>query len=200
MQCPRCHTELAGTAEFRCRVCGTVIKGPLLARLRPPFEPFGPYRNPAFLLGGITVLLFALSLFEGWIELAGYLGSILFVGGLFLLNRTAFMVTSVSVYKNGLEMVIPRSINKSLYLSWDRLTDYRFEGHIFRYKWQADGLIVLAGGRSPSRWPYFFFPNKLKMPDDRTMDLVRSLLPPTARGERPGAPASVGGDSSGVSR
>jgi|GEM_PF-5552230 hypothetical protein len=179
VHCARCRAELTA-AEMRCAVCGTEVKGELLTSLSPPFEPFGPYRNISLLLAAVATALFGVSLKQGWIELAGSLGGLLFTAAFFLANRTALLLTTIRVYENGLEMNIPRSINKTVYLPWDCLMDYRFEGNLFFYTYKPNGLKVLTNGRSPASWPYFCFPKKLKISDTQTVELLRSSLPTKA--------------------
>jgi hypothetical protein len=184
LRCKTCNTELASAGETRCPSCGSVMKGALLACVYPPFEPFGRYRGIWWFFVGaavLVVLLLLLSVLLPSPVLTGCLFLSLFPIGLVLLSGATFLLTSVRIYENGMEMDIVRSGNKSLFLSWDRMSDYQFEGDIFHFAWQENGLTVLADGSAPAAWPYFNFPRKLRVPDARVEGVLRDALTPYSR-------------------
>lgn len=182
MKCAKCGAKVDSGAARYCAACGeparepgTVWKGELVATLRPPFELFGRYGMTGWLAGGTLVTLFAVSLIFGWTQVSLTLLGCLFFGMLFFLNRVVFVLSSVRVYKNGLEQDIRRSWNKSAYLAWERLTESHWEGDILRYTWPRDGLMILRDGQWPSSWPLLYFPKALRVPA-RQVEQIRKLL------------------------
>src|SRR5215471_15850671 len=133
MICPGCNARIDDGVSSRCTACGAVLKGALLARLKPPFEPLGRYRIPVLAAIGALVLLYALSAHLERRDWALALAAIVVLALFVLLNRVFFLLMPVSVYENGLEIDLPRSWNKSAYLAWQDLTTYRFEGSVLHY-------------------------------------------------------------------
>lgn len=191
MYCTRCGTRFDNGADRYCVFCGAptagraavvepgaVWKGELVARLSPPFEPFGKYRAYGWAATGAFLALLGVSLRLDWAQLTVSLLACLFWGGIFLLNRVVFLLRSVRVYENGLEQDIPRSWNKSVYLPWHSLTEYHWEGDILHYSWPVNGVMILRDGRWPSSWPMFYFvilPKALRAPagqNRRIQDLL----------------------------
>jgi hypothetical protein len=189
MNCPNCRAMLAEEGAARCPACGGVLKGPFLTKLRPGFGSFARYW--VFLLGGAgaTSLLLTIAIAIGWMEVAIQLGGILLFGVLALANWLFLLSVPVRVHQNGLEMDIPRSLDRSVYLPWEHMVECRIDGDTLHYRWQENGLIVLRAGTLPAAWPVLHFPRSLAIPDARTRALLLVVLNRVAT-PSPGGPGA----------
>jgi hypothetical protein len=153
-----------------------VFKGALIASLRPPFDLLGPHRLAIVAVFVTVGLLWVWRFAQGGIMATLPLSQVLLVGGFAAITRAAVLLSSVRVFEHGIERDIPRSMNKSVYLSWERIDHYQIDGHALRYRWRRGALTVLRDGRYPARWPHWYFPRALTLPDARMADKVRVLL------------------------
>jgi len=90
----------------------------------------------------------------------------------------------IRVYEHGLEVDIPRSMNKSAWLPWSALVKYEWEGDILRYSWDPNRLVVLANGRERARWQAGSFPNAVCIPpqqQSQVSGILRGQAPPPKR-------------------
>jgi len=179
MSCRNCTPASGAKPPLRCPECGAVFKGDLVATLRPPFDPLGRYRAAVLAVVAVIALLAVWQFARGGIMAALPLVQVLIFGAFVALIRTVFQLSPVRVYEHGIELDIPRSINKSVYLPWSQVDRYEIDAHRLRYTWRPEGLIVLRDGRDPARWPYLYFPRALRITDPRIAERLRALLPAT---------------------
>jgi hypothetical protein len=168
MYCSQCGAELLDGVGA-CLACGgpppgEIVKGRLIALVRPPFELFGAHRK--WWLAGVAgfAALFALALSMGWAEVALYAAGVPLFCGFVLLSLVISQLHTVRVWEHGLEVDIPKSWNKSVYLPWSAIAQYGWEGNILWYMPRRDGFIVLKDGKWPARWPFPDFPCRLNVP------------------------------------
>jgi hypothetical protein len=173
--CTHCGTPLASDAAVFCLACGAVSKGALITFAGPPLAIFGRYRKQCLALTAILALIFVFSLFAGLTQTALGSAVLLVAGGFIALGRLITLAAKAAVFENGIEMDIPKSLNKSVYLPWSRMSDYRWAGNVLRYGMPAGACIVLRSGKWQTSWPYWYFPTALKIPDD-ALPIIESIL------------------------
>jgi hypothetical protein len=149
----------------------------------PPWNPTLGYAFGSAI--GVLLVLLGLSIQHHWKDgVVAVVFAIFFCLAALAGTLLVRIPRSIRLYEHGLEVDIPRSMNKSAWLPWSALLKYEWEGDVLRYAWQPNGVIVLAGGRQPARWPMGSFPNAVRIPPQQQSEvsgLLRRQAPPPRR-------------------
>ncbi len=174
--CTNCDAQRNDADANFCDQCGAACKGILVTRARAPFSLFGRHRSRWSAAAALVFLIFIVSVRRGWPQAAGYSGAVLVLGVIVLLNKLAFIALStVRVFENGLEMDIPRSVDKSVFVPWNLIEEWSWNHNILRYRPRRDAYIVLRNGKWKAVWPFLYFPVELRIPENQVQVVWRLL-------------------------